>query len=163
VTAERAEASAGRNQLERAIRDLSDRRMRLERQMDEANRELSAIGEKIATLPDPDEKRAVVEAGEIAVAEAEAAIQAVEQALAAPARPKRCRARRSIRPVPGSTRIETEARTISRMLACRRRRGRVLSCRRRAARRPRLRNGPGCGLGDDLESPLDPNAPPIGP
>ena len=32
LTAERAEAAAGRNQLERAIRDLADRKMRLERQ-----------------------------------------------------------------------------------------------------------------------------------
>src|SRR5690606_14911090 len=83
LTAERAEAAAARNQLERAIRDLADRKLRLERQMDEAGRELAGIGEKIAGLPDPEEKRAMVEAGEIAVADAEAAVQGIERALAA--------------------------------------------------------------------------------
>ncbi len=38
LTAERAEASAGRNQLERTIRDLAERRLRLERQAEEAVR-----------------------------------------------------------------------------------------------------------------------------
>ncbi len=112
VTAERAEAAAGRNQLERAIRDLADRRMRLERQMDEANRELSAIGEKIATLPDPDEKRAVVEAGEIAVAEAGGGDPG--RRTGARARPGRPRRRRAAVDQARSrlNALETEARTI---------------------------------------------------
>jgi chromosome segregation protein len=159
LTAERAEASAGRNQLERAIRDLSDRRMRLERQMDEANRELSAVGEKIATLPDPDEKRAMVEAGEIAVAEAEAAIQAVEKALAAARQ-----AEASLRAPVDHARsrlnaLETEARTISRMLAA----GAAAAEFSPVADELRVDRGfetaLGAALGDDLESPLDPKAP----
>lgn len=159
LTAERAEAAAGRNQLERAIRDLADRKMRLERQMDEANRELSAIGEKIAGLPDPDEKRAVVEAGEQAVAEAEAAIQGVEQALAAARRTEAlCRS-----PVDQArarlNAIETEARTISRMLAAGAAAGEFAT----AADQLRVDRGfetaLGAALGDDIESPLDPKAP----
>ncbi|CAN7199037.1 chromosome segregation SMC family protein [Rhizobium sp. LjRoot258] len=159
LTAERAEAAAGRNQLERAIRDLADRKMRLERQMDEANRELSAIGEKIASLPDPDEKRAVVEAGEQAVAEAEAAIQGVEQALAAARRTEAlCRS-----PVDQAraklNAIETEARTISRMLAAGAAAGEFAT----AADQLRVDRGfetaLGAALGDDIESPLDPKAP----
>ncbi|SEH45351.1 condensin subunit Smc [Rhizobium tibeticum] len=159
LTAERAEAAAGRNQLERAIRDLADRKMRLERQMDEANRELSAIGEKIASLPDPDEKRAVVEAGEQAVAEAEAAIQGVEQVLAAARRTEAL----SRSPVDQAraklNAIETEARTISRMLAAGAAAGEFAT----AADQLRVDRGfetaLGAALGDDIESPLDPKAP----
>ncbi|WP_208248633.1 chromosome segregation SMC family protein [Rhizobium sp. T1470] len=159
LTAERAEAAAGRNQLERAIRDLADRKMRLERQMDEANRELSAIGETIASLPDPDEKRAVVKAGEQAVAEAEAAIQGVEQALAAARRTEAL----SRSPVDQAraklNAIETEARTISRMLAAGAAAGEFAT----AADQLRVDRGfetaLGAALGDDIESPLDPKAP----
>ncbi len=91
--------------------------MRLERQMDEANQELSAVGEKIAGLPDPDEKRAIVEAGEIAVADAEAAVQLVDQALAV-ARQTEALSRAPVDQARSSLNaLETEARTISRMLA----------------------------------------------
>lgn len=159
VTAERAEASAGRNQLERAIRDLSDRRMRLERQMDEANRELSAIGEKIATLPDPDEKRAVVEAGEIAVAEAEAAMQAIEQALAA-ARQTEAMSRAPVDQARSKVNaLETEARTISRMLAAGASAGEFSPVADDLRVDRGFETALGAALGDDLESPLDPNAP----
>jgi chromosome segregation protein len=72
---------------------------------------------RIATLPDPDEKREVVEAGESAVAEAEATIQAVEQALAA-ARQTEAMSRAPVDQARSQLNaIETESRTISRMLA----------------------------------------------
>ncbi|MEK1898597.1 MAG: chromosome segregation SMC family protein, partial [Rhizobium sp.] len=117
LTAERAEAAAGRNQLERAIRDLADRKLRLERQMDDANRELAGIEQKMATLPDPDEKRAVVEAGEVALAEAETTIQSVEQALAR-ARETEALSRTPVEQARSKLNaLETEARTIQRMLA----------------------------------------------
>jgi len=159
LTAERAEAAAGRNQLERAIRDLADRKMRLERQMDEANRELSAIGEKIASLPDPDEKRAVMEVGEQAVAEAEAAIQSVEQALVA-ARQAEALSRSPVDQARGKLNaIETEARTIARMLAA----GAAAGEFAPAADQLRVDRGfetaLGAALGDDIESPLDSKAP----
>src|SRR6478752_4341696 len=82
LTAERAEAAAARHQLERAIRELADRKMRLARQMEEASRELEAIDLRMASLPDPSEKRDLVEAAEGAVEDAEAAIETVEAALA---------------------------------------------------------------------------------
>jgi chromosome segregation protein len=159
LTAERAEAAAGRNQLERAIRDLADRKMRLERQMDEANRELSAIGEKISSLPDPDEKRAVVEAGEQTLAEAEAAIQDIEQALVA-ARQTEALSRSPVDQARARLNaIETEARTISRMLAA----GAAAGEFAPAADQLRVDRGfetaLGAALGDDIESPLDPKAP----
>ncbi|MGO8126648.1 hypothetical protein ACC728_37595, partial [Rhizobium ruizarguesonis] len=77
----------------------------------------SAVVEKIAGLPDPDEKSATVEAGEIAVADAEAAVKVVEQALAA------ARQTEALSRAPGEqarselNALETEARNISRMLA----------------------------------------------
>ncbi|NLS02667.1 chromosome segregation protein SMC [Rhizobium sp. P32RR-XVIII] len=159
LTAERAEAAAGRNQLERAIRDLADRKMRLERQMDEANRELSGVAGKIAALPDPDEKRAMVEAGEGAVAEAEAAIQAVERTLAA-AREAEALARAPVDQARSKLNaLETEARTISSMLAA----GAAAGEFRPVADELNVDRGfetaLGAALGDDLESPLDSKAP----
>ncbi len=159
LTAERAEAAAGRNQLERAIRDLADRKMRLERQMDEANRELSAIGEKISSLPDPDEKRDVVEAGEQALADAEAAIQGVEQALAA-ARQTEALSRSPVDQARAKLNaIETEARTISRMLAAGAAAGEFAPVADELRVDRGFETALGAALGDDIESPLDPKAP----
>jgi chromosome segregation protein len=159
LTAERAEAAAGRNQLERAIRDLADRKMRLGRQMDEANGELAAVAQKIATLPDPDEKRAMVEAGEIAVAEAETSIQTVEGTLAA-ARETEALSRA---PVDQSrsklNALETEARTISRMLAAGAAAGEFPPVADELRVDRGFETALGAALGDDLESPLDPKAP----
>jgi chromosome segregation protein len=159
VTAERAEAAAGRNQLERAIRDLTDRKMRLERQMDEANRELTAIAEKVSALPDPDEKRAMVEAGEIALAEAEAGIQAVEQALAE-ARRTEALSRAPVDEARSKLNgLETEARTIQRMLAAGAAAGEFPPVAEELRVDRGFETALGAALGDDLESPLDPKAP----
>ncbi|OWV85654.1 chromosome segregation protein SMC [Rhizobium sp. N122] len=159
LTAERAEAAAGRNQLERAIRDLADRRMRLERQMDEANHELSAIGDKIAGLPDPEEKRAIVEAGEIALADAEAAVQVVEQALAS-ARQTEVLSRAPVDQARSALNaLETEARTISRMLAAGAAAGKFSPVAEELKVDRGFETALGAALGDDLESPLDAEAP----
>ncbi|TCU19155.1 chromosome segregation SMC family protein [Rhizobium sullae] len=159
LTAERAEAAAGRHQLERAIRDLADRKMRLERQLDEASREFSSVTEKIAALPDPDEKRAVVEAAEIAVAEAETVIQAVEQALAA-ARETEALSRGPVEEARSKLNaLETEARTISRMLAAGAAAGEFPSVADDLRVDRGFETALGAALGDDLESPLDPRAP----
>ncbi|MDL2407389.1 chromosome segregation SMC family protein [Rhizobium calliandrae] len=159
LTAERAETAAARNQLERAIRDLADRKMRLERQMDEANGELAAIDEKIATLPDPGEKRDMVEAAESVVADAEGAIQLVEAALAK-AREIEVLSRAPVDQARSRlNELETEARTISKMLAA----GAASGTSAPVAEEVRVDRGfetaLGAALGDDLESPLDPNAP----
>ncbi|PKA40192.1 chromosome segregation protein SMC [Rhizobium sullae] len=159
LTAERAEAAAGRHQLERAIRDLADRKMRLERQLDETSREFSIVTEKIAALPDPDEKRAVVEAAEIAVAEAETVIQAVEQALAA-ARETEALSRGPVEEARSKLNaLETEARTISRMLAAGAAAGEFQSVADDLRVDRGFETALGAALGDDLESPLDPRAP----
>ena len=159
LTAERAEAAAGRNQLERAIRDLADRKMRLERQVDEASGELAAIDDRMKSLPDPDEKRAMVEAAEIAVADAEVVAQEVEVTLAA-ARENERLARAPVDQARSRLNaLETEARTISKMLAS----GASAGAFSPVAEELRVDRGfetaVGAALGDDLESPLDPAAP----
>jgi chromosome segregation protein len=159
LTAERAEAAAARNALERAIRDLADRKMRLERQMVEANSELGGIDEKMAGLPDPDEKRAVVEGAEIAVADAEAAVHAVEAELAS-ARATEALSRAPVDQARSRlNELETEARTISRMLAA----GAASGTFSPVAEELRVDRGfetaLGAALGDDLESPLNSDAP----
>jgi len=159
LTAERAETAAARNQLERAIRDLADRKMRLERQLEEANRELAAIDAKVAALPDPGEKRDMVEAAESVVADAEAAIQLVEAALAG-ARETEALSRAPVDQARSQLNaLETEARTISKMLAA----GAASGTFAPVAEEVRVDRGfetaLGAALGDDLESPLDPQSP----
>lgn len=159
LTAERAEAAAGRHQLERAIRDLADRKMRLERQMNEANREFSSVAEKITALPDPDERRAVVEAAEMAVAEAETVIQAIEQALSA-ARETEALSRVPVDQARSKLNaLETEGRTISRMLAAGAAAGQFPPVADELRVDRGFETALGAALGDDLESPLDPKAP----
>ncbi|TWB55428.1 condensin subunit Smc [Rhizobium sp. ERR 922] len=159
LTAERAEAAAARNQLERAIRDLADRKMRLERQADEANRELAAIDEKMADLPDPSEKRDIVEAAENVVADAESEIQRVEAVLAK-ARETEALSRGPVEQARARLNaLETEARTISKMLAA----GDTSGAFSPVAEELRVDRGfetaLGAALGDDLESSLSSEAP----
>ncbi len=71
ATAARAEAQALRNQMERRMRDLSDRRARLDRQLATERAELEALDEKRADMPDPEERREAVEAAEGAIETAE--------------------------------------------------------------------------------------------
>ncbi|MBO9133595.1 chromosome segregation protein SMC [Rhizobium sp. B230/85] len=159
LTAERAEAAAVRNQLERAIRDLGDRKMRLERQMAEANGELASIAEKMASLPDPVERREQVEAAEIGVEDAETAAQSVEAALAkargteAMARPPVEQARTRLNA------LETEARTIARMLDGGGAAGGFPPVADDISVDRGFETALGAALGDDLDTPLDPGAP----
>ncbi|MBB4007090.1 chromosome segregation SMC family protein [Allorhizobium taibaishanense] len=159
VTAERAEAAAGRNQLERALRDLADKRLRLERQAEDASRDLAAVAEKLAALPDPEEKREAVEAGEYAVEEAETAVAEAEDGLAQ-ARRAETLARGPVDTARSAlAALETEAKTIARMLAASAS-GSAFSPVAEALTVARgFETALGAALGDDLESPLDPDAP----
>ncbi|HCL64441.1 MAG TPA: chromosome segregation protein SMC [Rhizobium sp.] len=158
LTAERAEAAAGRNQLERLIRDLADRRQRLERQVEEASGELTQISARITALPDPDEKREMVDAAEQALADSEAATADIEGALT-----EARRAESLMRAPLEAARsklnaLETEARTISRMLA-----SAVSGDFSPVAEELTVARGYetalGAALGDDLDSALDASAP----
>jgi chromosome segregation protein len=159
VTAERAEAAAGRTQLERTIREIADRRLRLDRQLSEAKVEADALAEKLAELPDPEERREAVEAAESALEDAGLAIEDVDVALAR-ARQSEIEARRPVDAArAGLNGLETEARTIRRMLAA----GVADGTFTPAAELIRVDRGfetaLGAALGDDLDSALEPEAP----
>ncbi|NSZ15936.1 chromosome segregation SMC family protein [Agrobacterium vitis] len=159
ATADRAEAAAGRNQLERALRDLADKRLRLERQADEAGRELDAVAEKLAALPDPEEKREAVEAGEYAVEEAESTVAQAEEALSA-ARRAEALARGPVEAARSAlAALETEAKTIAKMLAASASAGAFSPVADALTVERGFETALGAALGDDLESPLDAQAP----
>jgi chromosome segregation protein len=116
VTAERAEAAAQRNQFERVLREAMERRDRLARQLADIEREAGEIAAKLAGLPDPAEKRVLVDEAEAKLAAAEAAAIAAEKAVGeargaeAAARPPLQEAKAKL------AGIETEARTLAKML-----------------------------------------------
>ncbi|WP_287071145.1 hypothetical protein, partial [Mesorhizobium sp.] len=82
LTAERAEAAASRNQIERTLRDTAERRDRFARQLADVDRELSDIASRVAGLADPAEKQLLVEQALALLEETEAAAIAAEQAVA---------------------------------------------------------------------------------
>ncbi|MCG5478344.1 chromosome segregation SMC family protein [Sinorhizobium alkalisoli] len=158
LTAERAEAQAARNQIERALRDLSDRQARLARQLSDHARDFDEIDRQVAALPDPHEKRGQVEAAAAALEEAEATVIAIEEGLVearareADARPPVDRARARLNG------IETESRTIRRMLEAA-----GASTYPAVVEEMKVDRGfetaLGAAFGDDLDSPLDHAAP----
>lgn len=158
LTAERAEAQAGRNQLERALRDLSERQARLARQLSDQARDLDELDRQMATLPDPHEKQGQVEVAEAALEDAEANVADIEEALAetrraeADARPPVDRARAVLNG------IETEARTIRRMLEAAGGGAYPAVVEEMKVDRG-FETALGAALGDDLDSPLDSAAP----
>jgi chromosome segregation protein len=159
VTAERAEAAAMRSQLERATRDIADRRLRLDRQLSETNAEAQALAEQLAGLADPEERREAVEAAEIAVEDGALAIETVEGQLAR-SRQQELEARRPLEAARANLQaLETEEKTIRRMLAA----GATGADFSPVAELIRVDRGYetalGAALGDDLDSPLDPEAP----
>ncbi|TWF57175.1 chromosome segregation SMC family protein [Neorhizobium alkalisoli] len=160
LTAERAEAAAGRNQLERLIRDLEERRQRLDRQLSDAKGELETLSERLADLDDPMERREAVEAAEIAVEDAAIAAEDAEAQLAE-ARAAELAARGPVEAARSDLNaLETEARTITKMLAA----GAAASGGFvPVAELVRVDRGFeaafGAALGDDLETPVDPAAP----
>ncbi|MQW64447.1 AAA family ATPase [Sinorhizobium meliloti] len=158
ITAERAEAQAARNQIERALRDLSERQARLARQLADQGRELDDLDGQMARLPDPDEKREQVELAEAALEEAEAAVAAVEESLAE-ARADEAAARLPVDQARARLNgIETEARTIRRMLEAA-----GGSTYPAVLEEMKVERGfeaaLGAALGDDLDSPLEQAAP----
>ena len=159
VTAERAEAAAGRNQLERALRDLAEKRLRLDRQADDANRELAAVAEKLSALPDPEEKREAVEAGEFAVEEAESSVMDAEERLS-DARRAESMARGPVDAARSRlAALETEAKTIAKMLSTSATAGEFSPVADELTVERGFETAVGAALGDDLESPLDARAP----
>ncbi len=158
LTAERAEAQARRNQIERTLRDLSERQARFARQLSDQTRDLDEVDRQMAALPDPREKRGQVEAAEAALEEAEAAIIAVEESLAE-ARADEAAARLPVDEARARLNgVETEARTIRRILEAA-----GASTYPAVVEEMKVDRGfetaLGAALGDDLDSSLDKAAP----
>ncbi|WP_377292727.1 chromosome segregation SMC family protein [Rhizobium sp. SG2393] len=159
ATAARAEAQALRNQMERRMRDLSDRRARLDRQLATERAELEALDEKRADMPDPEERREAVEAAEGAIETAEETLAAIEDALSA-ARAEEAAARPPVDRVRAEMNaLETEARTISRMLEAVSGSGSATPVVDAIVVDRGLETALGAALGDGLEAPLDEAAP----
>ncbi|MBN9074175.1 MAG: chromosome segregation protein SMC [Rhizobiales bacterium] len=158
LTAARAEAAAERTQAERQMRDTAERRDRLARQLADIDREAGEVAARIAALADPAEKKLLVDAAETALSDAEAAAGAAEKAVAAAraaesaARPPLQEARSEL------ARIETEARTLSKLLNAGS--GDLFpSVLEQIAVERGYETALGAALGDDLDVPLDRAAP----
>ncbi|WP_224545815.1 chromosome segregation protein SMC [Mesorhizobium sp. CA16] len=158
LTAERAEAAASRHQIERTLRETAERRDRFARQLAEVDRELSDIVARISGLPDPAEKRLLVEDALARLEESEAGAISAEQAVAearaaeSAARPPLQDARAEL------ARIETEARTLAKILNAAS--GDLFPSVLEQINVERgYETALGAALGEDLDVPLDRSAP----
>ncbi|MER9130108.1 chromosome segregation protein SMC [Mesorhizobium sp. M0768] len=158
LTAERAEAAASRNQIERTLRDTAERRDRFARQLADVDRELSEIVSRVAGLPDPAEKRLLVDQALALLEKAEAAAIAAEQAVAE-ARADESAARPPVQDTNAElARIETEARTLAKILNAAS--GDLFpSVLEQISVERGYETALGAALGEDLDVPLDRSAP----
>ncbi|MER9666903.1 chromosome segregation protein SMC [Mesorhizobium sp. M0185] len=158
LTAERAEAAASRNQIERTLRDTAERRDRFARQLADVDRELSEIVSRVAGLPDPAEKRLLVDQALALLEKAEAAAIAAEQAVAE-ARAGESAARPPVQDAKAElARIETEARTLAKILNAAS--GDLFpSVLEQISVERGYETALGAALGEDLDVPLDRSAP----
>jgi len=158
LTAERAEASASRNQIERTLRETAERRDRFARQLAEVDRELSDIVARISGLPDPAEKRLLVEDAIARLEESEAGAIAAEQAVAE-ARTVESATRPPLQDAKAElARIETEARTLAKILNAAS--GDLFpSVLEQISVERGYETALGAALGEDLDVPLDRSAP----
>lgn len=155
ITAERAEAQAVRNQLEKTIRDLGDRQSRLSQQFMNLEAEISALDERIAALPDPEQKREEVQSSETALEEAGERLAEVEDALEE-ARFAEAEARGPLELARSALNaVETEMRTISRMLEAGAAGGSYSPVVEDVQVDKGYETALGAALGDDLDSPAD--------
>ncbi|RRI05420.1 chromosome segregation protein SMC [Mesorhizobium tamadayense] len=158
LTAERAEAAASRHQIERTLRETAERRDRFARQLAEVDRELSDIVSRVAGLPDPAEKRLLVEDALARLEESEAGAIAAEQAVAE-ARAAESAARPPLQDAKAELqRIETEARTLAKILNAAS--GDLFpSVLEQISVERGYETALGAALGEDLDVPLDRSAP----
>lgn len=158
LTAERAEAAASRNQIERTLRETAERRDRFGRQLADVDRELSEIISKVAGLPDPAEKRALVEDALARLEETEAGAIAAEQAVVE-ARAAESAARPPLQDARAELAgIETEARTLAKILNAAS--GDLFpSVLEQLSVERGYETALGAALGEDLDVPLDRSAP----
>lgn len=158
ITASRAEASAGRSQMERNIRDLGERRQKTETQLADVEVELADISGKISALSDPAEKAALVSSLEARLAEAEARTVEREAAVES-ARNSETAARAPLQEAKAKlARIETEAHTLAKVLNTDA--GGLFPAVLEKIKVERgYETALGAALGEDLDVPLDTSAP----
>ncbi|RWA72676.1 chromosome segregation protein SMC [Mesorhizobium sp.] len=158
LTAERAEAAASRHQIERTLRETAERRDRFARQLAEVDRELSDIVARISGLPDPAEKRLLVEDALARLEESELGAIAAEQAVAE-ARAAESAARPPLQDAKAELqRVETEARTLAKILNTAS--GDLFpSVLEQISVERGYETALGAALGEDLDIPLDRSAP----
>ncbi|MGL4490362.1 MAG: AAA family ATPase, partial [Rhizobiaceae bacterium] len=158
VTAERAEAAALRGQLERTLREASERKSRLDNQLSGIMREADEIAAKIATLADPLEKRKDVEAADAAITSAETLVQTIEKRVEA-ARATESASRKPLELARTElNRIDTEARTLSKMLSAGGS-GLFPAVVDEIKVDKGFETALGAALGEDIDAPLDRSAP----
>ncbi|KQZ12874.1 chromosome segregation protein SMC [Mesorhizobium sp. Root554] len=158
LTAERAEAAAGRNQVERTLRETAERRDRFARQLADVDREIAELAARIGGLPDPAEKRVLVDQAAAVLEKAEADAIRAEQTVFE-ARAAETGARSPLQEAKAElARIETEARTLAKMLNAAS--GDLFPAVLEKIGVDRgFETALGAALGEDLDVPLDPAAP----
>ncbi|WP_274425045.1 chromosome segregation protein SMC [Chelativorans sp. YIM 93263] len=158
LTAKKAEASATRSQAERATRESAERRDRLAGQLESADRQLTELNEKIGALPDPAKKQEELERATAAQDEAEKASAEAEDVVAK-ARAAENAARQPVNEARAEVqRIETEAATLSKILNA----GghdRFPAVLEQVRVERGFETALGAALGEDLDVPLDAEAP----
>ncbi len=159
LTEERASASASRQQAERWINDLSTRRARLRQQFEEAAREFTLLEANMASMPDIDLHRDTAETAQLAADEGEEAIAAADELIAV-ARGAEEDARAAANTAREATAaLETEARTIERMLEAGATSGEYRPVADELSVDEGMEAALGAALGEDIESSLDQQAP----
>ena len=158
VTSERAEAAAERSQYERLVCETAERREKLTVQLRNVEQDIAALEAQFKLLAGTEEKAAKVEQAE------EIAVAAEEQALACEELVEQARIEETSRRQPLSqareelNRIETEARTLANILSS----GQSTTYTA-VVEQMRVEKGYetalGAALGDDLEAPVNPQAP----
>jgi chromosome segregation protein len=158
ATAARAEAAAARGQAERSLRESGERLARQEQQLAAAVRELADINARIGALADPVEKRRLAEAAEKRSADADQAAIAAERAVIA-ARATETARRPAVQDARAALqRVETEARTLAKMLNAVSG-GLFPSVLERIRVARGYETALGAALGEDLDAPVDRKAP----
>ncbi|MBZ0165096.1 MAG: chromosome segregation protein SMC [Notoacmeibacter sp.] len=159
VTAERADAAANRQAIERRGREAGERRDRIARQLADVERELAAIAGKLAGLPDPAEKRGIVERCEAALGDVEAAAAKADERVER-AREAEAAARAPLQEARAElNRIETEARTLSKIINAGSGGGLFPAVVEQMKVERGFEAALGAALGEDLDVPLDAAAP----
>ena len=158
LTSARAEATAARHQFERSLREQTERRDRLSRQVADAGRQLEELRRQISSLADPAEKRALVEEATGALASAEAAAVDAEKALVG-LRQQEAALRAPVQETKSElARVETEARTLAKILNAGG--GGLFPAVLEQIKVERgYETALGAALGEDLDLPIDRSAP----